>query len=60
MSSSGVVVLLGSVVSGKHTFRFSGAVLLLRSLWWRAASERDDEDGGCLGFKVSKEGGELE
>lgn len=38
------VVLLGSV-SGK---------------WWHIASECDDEGKDCLGFKISKEGGEAE
>lgn len=45
VSSSGVVVLLLGSVSGK---------------WWHIASECDDEDKDCLGFKISKDGGEVE
>lgn len=41
---SDVVVLLGSV----------------RSLDWRPAPDLGGEDKDCLGFKVSKEGGEVE
>lgn len=57
--SSSDVVLLGSGTSGKHMLRLMGAVLL-RSLGWHAASMRRVEDNDCLGFKVSKVGGDVE
>lgn len=43
VSNSDAVVLLGSV-SGK---------------WWQTVSERGGKNKDCLGFKVSKEGGEV-